>query len=212
MNPEVLSGQIPAECGLACVVCRTPEHNEGNPKRVLGRISELVASGNYRELYITSNGETGRSPIFSELVRLCQEKGVSVSVLCATQISVVPGLKRVEVSVNAGTVKTAHLAIKKAKDLRIPVVVSMIDDGTMPVDPESVANEYAVDGVLIRALQQEGRSIRSGGRTQVYQRPGSDLGMFPSSCYAELAGIGYASDCISHNGEMVPLLGGVAIA
>lgn len=203
----VLSIQAPARCGLRCLICRTPEHNSGNPEKVLDLAKQL--SGRYQEVYITSNGETGLSPIFSDLVRMFQDKDVAVSVLCATQASVVPGLKRVEISVNPWTIRTAPKAIEKAKRLNIPFAISMVDDGTNKIDLEATANEYGATGVLVRALQREGRSTHSAGHTRIYQRPGSDLGKFPSRCYAELAGIGYASDCIDHDGQLVPLLGGV---
>ncbi len=207
MEYEVLSIQTPALCPLGCIICRTPEHNQGNPEKVFNLANEF--SGKYKEVYITSNGETGLSPVFPQLVQMCQDKGIDVSVLCATKASIVPGLKRVEISLNAGTAKTAPAAIEKAKKLGIPFVISMVDDGTQTVDPEIVAEEHGASGVLVRALQNEGRSKKSAGRTQVYQVPGTDLGKFPVSCYAELAGMGYASDCIDHNGNLVPLLGGI---
>lgn len=208
----VLSIQAPAPCPLGCSFCRTPEHNQGDPGRVRELANDLLGRDRHEEVYITSNGETGLSPIFSDLVQMCQKKGVSVSVLCATKASIIPGLKRVEISMNTGTEKTAPAAIEKAKELGIPFVISMVDDGTQAIDPETIAKKYGASGVLVRALQREGRSDESASRTQVYQVLGSDLGMFPSSCYAELAGMGYMSDCIDHNGNLVPLLGGAAVA
>lgn len=207
MSNKVLSIQAPAPCPLGCSFCRTPEHNQGNPDKVLNLANQL--SGKYKEVYITSNGETGLSPVFSDLVSICQIRGIDVSVLCATKASVVPGLKRVEISLNTGTEKTAPAAIDKAKKLSIPFVISMVDDGTQYVDPEAIAKKYGASGVLVRALQHEGRSEKYAGKTKVYQIPGVDLGMFPSSCYAELTGIGHTSDCIDHNGDLVPLLGGI---
>lgn len=211
MKTEVLSIQAGAPCGLGCTFCRTPNHGQGHPDRVLSLATRLLASGAYTEVYLTSTGETGLSPIFTNIVDLCRLQGIDLSVLCATQASIVPGLKRVEISVNPGTVRTAPRAIAKAKRLRIPFVISMVDDETYKINPGVAANEFGADGVLVRALQPEGRSTRSAGKTEVYQRPGSNLGKFPSRCYAELAGIGYASDCIDHNGNLVPLLGSVTV-
>lgn len=207
MEPEVTAIQVPAPCPQTCSFCRTPMHNQGDPERVL-RVAKQHLDGRCKEVYITSNGETGLSPVFPELVQMCRDKGIDVSVLCATKASIVPGLKRVEISMNTWTRKTALTAIKKGERLNIPFVISMVDDGTQPVDPETIAREYGAAGVLVRTLQPEGRSQKSAGETQAYQVPGVDLGKFPVSCYAELAGMGYASDCIDHNGNLVPLLGG----
>jgi len=91
-------------------------------------------------------------------------------------------------------------------------VISMVDDGVTHLYPADIAEKYGAAGVLVRALQHEGRSNKSAGTTQVYRVPGSDLGMFPVSCYAELVGLGYESDCIDHNGNIVDLLGDTATA
>lgn len=202
---KVLSIQVPAPCPLACSFCRTPDHNQGDAQKVLQIVAERI--GEYEEVYITSNGETGLSPIFSALVDLATRKGLRVAVLCATEYSVVSGLARVEISLNKYTEALAIRAIQKAREMGIPTVASMVDDGP-PIDLEAIANKYRVDGVLVRALQAEGRSELSRGVTRFFSRVGAKLGHFPVAAYRELVGIGTESACINHCGDFVPLLGG----
>lgn len=202
---QVLAVQLPAPCPLSCDFCRTPNHAEGDSNAVFEKV--VAELPQYEELYLTSNGETGFSPVFKKLVNAAQNLGVKVSVLCATPVSVVPGLCRVEISVNQHTYSVAHAAIKKAKALGIPFVVSVIEDQKFPLDFETAADMVGADGVLIRALQKEGRSDHEGGKTRVWQRPGSKLGFFPVSAYSELVGYGETPVCIDHFGHAVPLLG-----
>lgn len=209
---KVLAVQLPAPCPLSCDFCRTPNHAEGDSNAVFEKV--VAELPRYEELYLTSNGETGLSPIFQKLIDVAHGLGVKVSVLCATPISVVPGLCRVEISLNQNTHNVAHDAIKKAKTLGIRFVVSVIENQKFPLDPETVAYEVGADGVLIRPLQKEGRyrydhkgGGKEGGEARVWQRPGSELGSFPVSAYAELVGYGETPVCIDHFGHAVPLLG-----
>jgi hypothetical protein len=211
VNKKTLAVALPAPCPLACAFCRTPEHGLGDLEKVVEAVSARLAEGDYGEIYLTSNGETGLSPIFQAVIQLAKDKGIPVSVLCATERSIVPGLVRAEISLNKYTAPLAEGAIAKARELGIPVVISMVDTGIEPVDPEKIANGYDVTGVLVRALQPEGRSSQSKGTTRFFQRPGSALGMFPCAAYKELKKLVGLSivDCIGSSGEMVPLLGNV---
>ena len=173
-NVKVLAVQLPAMCPLHCVFCRTPLHAEGDSDAVFEKV--VAELPRYEELYLTSNGETGFSPIFGKLVNAAQNLGVKVSVLCATEKSVIPGLCRVEVSLNEYTRPLALRAIEKAHSLGIPVVISMVaDDHKQSSSLEEVANANGADGVVVRSLQKEGRSNYEKGITRVYQRPGSKL-------------------------------------
>lgn len=202
---QVLAVQLPAVCPLACGWCRTPKHGDGDPKSILRFVRKRLSE--YREIYLTSNGETGFSPVFEEIVDFAQAKGVRVSVLCATEKSIVRGLCRAEISLNEYTKCLALRAIEKARRLGNPFVISTVDDGSGDIDPESIAEEHGASGAIVRALQKEGRSSRATGTTRIYQRPGSKLGCFPVSAYAELVGYGEAATCIDHFGRAVPLLG-----
>lgn len=202
---KVLSVQVPAPCPLACAFCRTPNHNEGDPQKVLQATKDHI--GEYEEIYITSNGETGLSPIFIPILTLARENHVRVAVLCATEHSIVPGLYRAEISLNQFTIKLAVGAIEKAKQLNIPTVISMIDTEA-PLYPETVARQYGVDGVLIRALQAEGRSRRKAGTTRWFSCIEATLGHFPVEAYREIGKRGVATTCINHHGNIVPYLGG----
>jgi hypothetical protein len=207
MDP-VLAVQIPAPCPLSCSWCRTPKHDEeGNADAVLVAVAHFIDV--HSEVYLTSTGETGLSPIFGKVVKLAQDKKKAVSVLCATKESVVPGLKRVEVSLNEYTRPAALRAIEKARSLHIPIVLSLVDHG-QEINPEALANEYGADGVIIRAQQAEGRSSITVGRSGSWQRPGSDLGAFPVAAYRELREEvnGHTCTCINEFGDTVPILGG----
>lgn len=203
---KVLAVQLPAVCPLHCVFCRTPHHAEGDSDAILERV--VAELPQYEELYLTSNGETGFSPIFQKLVDVAHGLGVKVSVLCATAKSVVPGLCRAEVSLNEYTRPWALRAIEKAQSLKIPLVISMVDSNNDSGSYlEDVAKANGADAVVVRALQKEGRSNHEGGKTRVWQRPGSEIGFFPVSVYAELVGHGEVPVCIDHFGHAVPLLG-----
>lgn len=207
-NAEVLAVQLPAICPLHCRFCRTPDHGEGDPDAVFLKVAEEIPW--CKELYLTSNGETGLSSIFTSIIGIARNFGIKVSVLCATEKSVVPGLCRVEVSLNEYTRPLALRAFKKARELDIPLVISIVSEingQNQNIHLEEVANEHNADGVILRPLQMEGRSSRAIGTTRVYQRPGSNLGFFPVSAYAELVGYGEAATCIDHFGRIVPLLG-----
>jgi hypothetical protein len=66
MDP-VLAVQIPAPCPLSCSWCRTPKHDEeGNADAVLVAVAHFIDV--HSEVYLTSTGETGLSPIFGKVV------------------------------------------------------------------------------------------------------------------------------------------------
>ncbi len=203
---KVLAVQVPAPCPLACEFCRTPNHNEGDMARVRQSVVEQI--GSHDEIYITSNGETGLSSIFPDLVSIAQQSGKSISVLCATEKSVVAGLCRVEISLNKYTEPLALRAIEKAKCLSIPIVLSVVDEGN-GVNKGTLLSRYGVDGILVRAQQHEGRSNTSAGESSFLQRVGSSLGLFPAIAYRELTllGEGFRATCIDHQGDIVPVLG-----
>ena len=202
---KVVAVELPAPCPLDCAFCRTPDHGVGNPQQVLEAVKSSLDGCD--ELYVTSNGEPGRSSIFGDVLHIAREKNIRISVLCATAESVVPGLVRVEISMNKYTAPLAEHAIARAREVGVPVVISMVDTG-QPIDLVEVAEKYHVDGVLVRALQAEGRSKKTRGTTRFFRREGSDLGVFPCAAYPELIGHGFAPVCIGPNGQVVPSLGG----
>ena len=108
--PKVLSVQVPAPCPLQCAFCRTPDHGSGDAEAVLRAVNANISD--CEEIYLTSNGETGLSPIFSDIVRLAQDRDIGVAVLCATERSVVEGLRRVE------SVSTNILNLLRSEPLR----------------------------------------------------------------------------------------------
>ena len=65
---KVLAVEEPAPCALDCAFCRTPEHDVGDPKAVLEAVKSNLDGCD--ELYVTSNGETGRSSIFGDLLQI----------------------------------------------------------------------------------------------------------------------------------------------
>lgn len=206
---KTLAVQLPAPCPLNCAFCRTPEHRVGNSVAVCSRVFESL--GGVSEVYLTSNGETGLFPGYRELVAKLTRK-TRVAILGATDRSVVPGISRAEISVNRYTEPLAVRAIAKANGMGIPVVASLVDDGDEGFDLSDLpgmADRLGVDAVLVRALQAEGRSARSGGISRSYVRDGTRLGNFPVACYKELEGMGGPVESINHNGNIVPFLGGV---
>ncbi len=210
---KVLAVQLPASCPLQCAFCRTPAHGEGNMEHVQKAIEKILSDKGYKiaEVYLTSNGETGFAEGYESLVVSLQERGYGVSVLCATEKSIIPGLRRVEISHNEYTTKAANKAVEKAKILNIPFVVSRVDTGEPGFDPESAAQAFEADGVLIRALQKEGLSHEEAGRSRFLSYPGKDLGKFPVAAYKETAPFGFSAICIDHNGNLVPFLGSPVI-
>ena len=127
-------------------------------------MKDRINNNGYEEVYITSNGETGLSAIFDPLIHFAEENELDVSVLCATEFSVIKGLCRVEISLNQYTEALAIRAVEKAKRLGVPVVISMVDTNTeITISLNAVMQKYEVDGVLVRALQKEGRSVRKAG-------------------------------------------------
>ena len=209
MDKKTLAVALPAPCPLACAFCRTPEHGNGDLRKVVEAVGAHLATGEYGEIYLTSNGETGLSPIFHEVVELAKKNGVPVSVLCATDNSIIPDLVRAEISLNKYTSTLAEKAISKAKSLGVPVVISMVDTGIEAIDPEKVAARHDTAGALIRALQPEGRSHQRKGITRFFKKPDAKIGMFPCAAYAELKSFKNLSsvDCIGSSGALVPTLG-----
>ena len=212
MEKRILAVELPAPCPLACGFCRTPEHGVGDAEAVFEAVKSHLASGGYDEVYYTGNGEPGLSSIFAPLVELAGQFGVPVAVLCATKKSIVPGLVRAEISINNDTASSARGAMAAAKEMGVPIVVSMVDDGSNTLDLERVAAEHGAVGVIVRALQKEGRSENSAGTTRIFQRVGEFIGLFPAAAYAELRGLanGFAVTCIGPVGKEVDLLGGAA--
>ena len=208
LNRTALAVQCPAPCGLSCAWCRTPNHGEGNPEKVLTMVKGLMAEGGVGELYLTANGTPSKATIFTPLVDEAMNLGIPVAVLCNDADSVRKGLVRVEVSLNPYTRKGAELAIAKAKSLNIPLVISWVDTGIMPLDPRAIAEQWDADGVIVRALQAEGRSHKSAGQTKLWHRQGVHLGHFPVPCYRELEGFGQPVISVNHWGDIVPHLGG----
>jgi nucleotide-binding universal stress UspA family protein len=211
VEKKTLAVALPAPCPLACAFCRTPEHGDGDLQKVVQAVSAHLATGEYGEIHLTSNGETGLSPIFHEVVALAKINGVPISVLCATDNSIIPGLVRAEISLNKYTSTLAEKAIAKAKSLGIPVVISMVDTGIESIDPEKVTAKHDTAGALVRALQPEGRSNQGKGITRFFKKPDAMIGMFPCAAYAELKRFKELPvvDCIGSSGTMVPLLGSV---
>jgi len=203
----VLAIQLPAPCPLACNFCRTPGHREGNPRVVVTALEcLLMGDTRYDEIYLTSNGETGLSPVFKEIIGIAKQHKIPVSVLCATRHSIVTGLRRVEISFNKFTQETALKAIERAKLLCIPIIISLVDDGIEKIIPQNLMDQLSVDGLLIRALQPEGRSVRTAGQSSFFTQK-NDIGVFPVTAYKELSMFGDNAECMNHFGKMVPFLG-----
>lgn len=205
---KVLAIQLPARCPFNCSFCRTPDHNTGNPEMVLEIFIKSINATRYDELYLTSNGETGLSDIFGTIIAIAAKNNIPVSVLCATERSIVAGLKRVEISFNEFTRTVTERAIIKAKQLNIPVVLSLVDDGFTKIDPKKLIKEFLVAGILVRSLQAEGNSTTSAGESSfIISDKDNDIGIFPVIAYRELIEFGETVDCIDHFGKRVKLLG-----
>ncbi|MEI6022309.1 MAG: radical SAM protein [bacterium] len=203
---KILAVQLPAPCPLGCSFCRTPKHNEGDSEKVIATVLKELPSCD--EVYLTSNGETGLFVGFDELLEKIFNLGKRVSVLCATKASVRSGLTRVEISLNKFTNDMAKNAIQKAKDLNIPIVISVVDDGSTVIDLPKLLTEYGVDGVLVRALQNEGRSTSSAGVTRYLKTNDSSIGICPIPAYREIPKNDTIDTfCIDHFGNHVPYLG-----
>lgn len=207
---KILAIELPAPCPMACGFCRSPKHGEGDTKKLFRIATEHMMSGEYEEVYLTSNGETGLSSMFVEMLALAQKHGLRAAALGATKATVVAGLTRVEISRNQYTQEVADVAIKKAHQLRIPVVISFVDTGSGEINAEKMMQECGASGIVIRALQSEGMSSVSVGKTKVVKRDGIYLGAFPARAYRELATlIGNAVICVNSFGRIVPFIGSV---
>lgn len=205
---KVLAVELPAPCSFNCSFCRTPNHDQGDPEKLLSEVQARLNSGGYEELYLTSNGETGLSAYFEPLVSIAISRGIKVSVLCASESSVVSGLSRAEISYNHSTKKSAEHAIKKANSLGIPVVLLMIDCQSDENVLASLQNQLPFDGILIRALQAEEKSNNSSAGTSWFEKRNEvNLGCFPVAAYRELSDIGVAADCLNSYGQKVKFLG-----
>lgn len=203
---KILAVQLPANCYFDCWNCRLPDHGEGD----IGKVTDAINlnSNKVDEVYLTSNGETGLFPGFKDLVSNLIAQNKKVSVLCASQCSVVPGLTRVEISFRSFMKEVALCAIKKAQMLNIPIALSFIDDGKTDLVPEVIALNMNVDAMLVRALQPEGRSSESHGTTRYQIFSKKDIGIFPLPAYREIPSNGHEIICIDHFGKLVPYLGG----
>lgn len=212
MKKKILAVELPAQCDKKCSFCRTPEHGLGDSDAVLKQTQDILSSdSDFTELYITSNGEPYKSPIFKKMIDTGNEKGISVAVLCADEASIVKGITRAEISVNKYTIPEAEKAIKKAKNFGIPVFISMVDTGKN-IDHrtlEHIVDNYNVDGILIRALQPEGLSKKSVGKTSWFNRS-KEIKQFPVAAYKELQHFEQLMNvvCINPFGKMVSVLGG----
>jgi hypothetical protein len=205
---RVIAAQLPATCPRNCVAfCRTPNHGEGDSGQVERAVWKTIKPNN--ELYLTSNGETGHSPIFRSLIAHARNRHAFVSALGATVDSVHEDLCRVEISWNRYTHKDAKKAIEKAHDLRVPVVLSFVDDGAENNDTEALAKEHRAQGTIVRALQAEGLSRTTYGVTRWWVRQGVFLGACPVFAYGEFRQYkpSYELINIDHFGREVPLLG-----
>lgn len=210
---NVVAVQLPAPCPLSCSFCRTgKEHGVGNIFKtwlalfmvIIGLRKPIV------EVYLTSNGETGLAKGFKLLVKILQARRISVSVLCATSASVVPDLKRVEISWNDFTQSAAKSAITKSKKLGIPIVLSLVDDGRyLGLNLEDFARQFGVQGILVRAQQQEGFATFGAGMSRLWRDDSVDLGCFPVEAYREVANLGDCARvvCINSFGCQVQYLG-----
>ncbi|MBI2607353.1 MAG: hypothetical protein HYW51_00835 [Candidatus Doudnabacteria bacterium] len=208
---KVVAVQLPAPyCGIGCSFCRTANEHGGDVSAVRRALSEQLAD--CEEVYLTSVGETGNCAEFQDIVQMLQERGIPVSVLCATAQSVVAGLKRVEISYEEDepTAFTAPLAIAKARKLGVPVVLSVVDKGNKAINPQALTERFNVSGVLIRALQAEGHSRSCHGHSSFWVSDSAELGAFPVGAYRELASIGVSAVCIDHLGRQVQYLGAAA--
>jgi organic radical activating enzyme len=207
-KPIILAVQLPAPCPVTCSFCRTPHHNEGNMDQVMQSVKKTIKSHDVREVYLTSNGETGLANNYLKIVSDLLKQGIPVAVLCATKASVIPGLSRVEISYNSFTKKSAEQAIKKAKELNIPFTLSFIDDGTQSFSAITVSKNFNANGYLIRPLQKEGRSTSQHTAVATYETDTTVSKTFPVRAYKELTHL-QGSDviCINHYGQQVAFLG-----
>lgn len=206
---QTIAVQMPAPCPMQCSFCRTPSHGEGDMNAVRNCVLSRLRCGD--EVYLTSNGETGLAHGFADFVHELFKLGAVVGVLCATPRSIVSGLVRAEISLNQYTSEMAELAMRKAVELGVPVVLSMVDegDGFIQQDLSRCAERYGAEAVIVRSLQREGRSLQCVGQTRVWRREGASLGAFPIAAYRELEVVGQRpSVCIDHFGREVEWLGG----
>jgi hypothetical protein len=207
---RVIAVQLPAPCPMSCLFCRTPKHGEGDPEAVKQALWRQDMDRD-DELYLTSNGETGLSPLFPQFIGFAKNHGLYASALGATVASVHPDLVRIEISMNRYTEKAAAKAVAKAHELRVPVVLSCVyeDEG---IDQDALREKYKPLGIVVRAQQAEGLSTSAFGNTSWWRRHGHYLGAFPTAAYKELEHWRDEHDvvCINHFGEVVPWLGSPA--
>lgn len=204
---KVLAVELPSPCQYECTFCCSSNHGEGSTDAVLEAVRQHWR--NCDELYITGNGETGRSPAFPLLVDAALYRGIKVSILGASSLSVRPGLTRAEISTNPKIPEgaTRHAA-NTARRYGVPYVMSMVDegDGALP-NPFEVMEKFGAVGFIVRAKRAEGRSSESAGTTQIFQVPGVNLGAFPNPAFKGLEGLGVQPICIGPFGKEQPALG-----
>jgi hypothetical protein len=114
-----------------------------------------------------------------------------------------------QVSWNRYTHKDATKAIEKCHDLRVPVVLSLIDDGVEKNDTDALVERHRASGLIIREKQAEGLSIDRHGMTRWWMRPGVFLGACPVFSYGEFRRETppYELINIDHFGRKVDFLG-----
>lgn len=217
----VIAVELPASCDKRCDFCRFDKHGAGNPDAVKAAVKKILdENGQWvKQIYIVSNGEPGNAgQLFTDIIGEGTTRGIPVVVACADQVSVVPvvpKLAHVEVSCTLFTIASSRKAIHKALGLDIPVIVTLIDDGRTKIHKRLTDLRKEFDdklaGCLIRALQPEGKSLKSFGTTSwELFNPEIPIGIFPVPAYQELRDFpgGHKTVCINSHGQQVQFLGG----
>jgi hypothetical protein len=209
---QTVAIELPSICPFNCSFCRTPKHSEGKPEAVLKAMEIQLQKKGTQYFYFTSNGETGLFEGFERIVGKLLAKGVQVGVLCASKLSVLEGLSHAEVSFNKYTLRTAEIAINKARAFNIPFAVSLVDDGDDAFLRYAfeTAQKLGADAILTRAMQAEGLSEKNNGKTTIWTARNSRLPrQFPIKAYRELDGLqnGTKPICINPFGKIVEYLG-----
>lgn len=215
--------QIAGGCPFTCSWCSTGRANSGQGPKIsrattnnLDILNEIIQNQVSSEdhIHITGTGEPGVSPIFNDVISSLFSKGVKVSICCASPKSIIEGLHRVDISCNQFT--AWEPAIKKAKELSIPVIATVVNaDGTYnDIDPIEIAKQYGTDGALIRGLRTVGLAseLNVNGFTKWWVKPEIEQTLapfFPSACFPEFEDVTVPLEIKSfdHNGNQVKFLG-----
>lgn len=217
--------QIAGGCPFKCDWCSTGREN-ANPSSTskvsratennLGLLDLIIENqiSSTDHVHITGTGEPGVSQPFHDIASKLVSKGVKVSVCCASPKSIIPGLHRVDISCNQFT--AWEPAIKKAKELNIPVIATVVNaDGSYNnTQPEEIAKKYNANGALIRGLRSVGLAseLKSSGLTKWWVEPSLEKELapfFPSACFPEFEDVTGVEEikCFDHNGQEVRYLG-----